>query len=195
MDNERIQHRYELSEQWVMGESIGKQNWTPTWKDIILYSFLGILFVSQVVLCILYYNWANLDVLMYLGWAILVIAFFVVGGMARIAFVREGKSPEKESWLKTTVLVDTGIYSVVRHPMYLSFMMYPIALMFISQHWLSPILGFPLIVYMYFAMKGEEKSNIEKFGDYYGAYMKRVPRMNFLLGLIRLICRRRNQQA
>jgi protein-S-isoprenylcysteine O-methyltransferase Ste14 len=190
VENERIQHRHELSEQWVMGESTGKQNWKPTWKDIILYLCLGILFVGQVVLCFLFYNGANLDVLLYMGWAIAVIAFFVVGGMARIAFVREGKSPEKESWLRTTVLVDTGIYAVVRHPMYLSFIMYPVALMLISQHWLSLIFGLPLIVYLYLAMKEEEKNNIEKFGDDYRRYMQRVPRVNFILGVIRLMNRR-----
>jgi len=115
--------------------------------------------------------------------------------MARIAFVREGKSPKKESWLKTTTLVDIGIYAVVRHPMYLSFMMYPVALMLISQHWLSLILGLPLIVYLYLATKGEEKNNIEKFGDDYRKYMQRVPRINIVLGLVRLIHQRRNEQG
>ena len=164
--------------------------WKPTLKEIVLYSFLCILFIAQIVLCFLFYNGANLDVLLYIGWAIAVVAFFVVGGMARIAFMREGKSLKKESWLKTTVIVDTGIYAVVRHPMYLSFMMYPAALMLISQHWLSIILGFPSIVYLYLTMKGEEKNNVEKFGDDYRKYMQRVPRTNFILGVIRLMNRR-----
>lgn len=167
-----------------------RERWKTTSKGIILYLFLGILFIGQIVLCFLFYNGANLDVLIYIGWAIVVVAFFVIGGMARIAFVREGKSPKKESWLKTTRLVDNGIYAVVRHPMYLSFMMYPVALMFISQHWLSLVLGFPLIVYFYLAMKGEEKNNIDKFGDDYRKYMQRVPRMNIFLGLLRLIRQR-----
>jgi len=173
-------------------KEIPKQTqWKPTLKEIILWIFLGILFIGQIVLCFLFYNGASLDVLLYIGWAIVALAFFIVGGMARIAFMRQGKPLEKENWLKTTVLVDTGIYAVVRHPMYLSFMMYPVALMLISQHWLSLILGFPFIIYLYIGMKAEEKNNIDKFGDTYMAYMQRVPRMNFILGIIRLLRRRK----
>jgi len=175
------------------GERIDEEQWKPTCKEIIQDSFLGILFIGQVVLCFLFYNGANLDVLLYIGWAILPVAFFVVGGMARIAFIREGKSPRQESWLKTTVVVDTGIYALVRHPMYLSFMMYPIALMLISQHWLSLIFGTPIIIFFYIGMVTEERSSIDKFGDDYIAYMQRVPRMNVFLGLIRLINQRKKQ--
>ena len=162
------------------------ERWKPTLKDIILYLFLGICFIGQIALCFLFYNGANLDIFLYIGWSIIALAFFVVGGMARIDFMRQGKSLEKGKWLQTTVLVDKGIYSVVRHPMYLSFMMYPVALMFISQHWLSLILGFPFIIYLYFGMRSEEKNNIEKFGDEYRIYMLRVPRMNIVSGIFKL---------
>ena len=163
-----------------------QRKWKPTLIDITLYVFLGILFIGQVFLCIVSYNGVNLDVFLYIGWSIIALAFFVVGGMARIAFTRQGKSLEKGKWLQTTVLVDKCIYAVVRHPMYLSFMMYPVALMFISQHWLSLILGFPFIIYLYFGMRSEEKNNIEKFGDEYRIYMLRVPRMNIVSGIFKL---------
>jgi len=169
-----------------------REQWKPTVRDIILYSFLGVLFIGQVVFCFISYNGAGWDFVLYIGWAIAVVAFFIVGGMARIAFVREGKSPNKESWLKTTVLVDTGIYAVVRHPMYLSFMMYPVALMLISQHWLSVIFGIPVIVYFYVCTWSEERSSIERFGDSYRKYVQKVPRMNLFLGILRLW--RRNKQ-
>ena len=163
-----------------------KAKWKPTRIDITLYVFLGICFIGQILLCLLFYNDANLDLFLYIGWSIITLAFFVVGGMARIAFSRQGKSLEKGKWLRTTVLVDKGIYAVVRHPMYFSFMMYPVALMFISQHWLSLILGLPFIIYLYFGMRSEEKNNIDKFGDEYRIYMQRVPRINILLGIYRL---------
>jgi len=38
-----------------------------------------------------------------------------------------------------------------------------------------------------------DKDAIEKFGDDYKTYMKKVPRMNFLLGILRLLRRRRKQ--
>ena len=170
----------------ILNTHTQQEKWKPTRIDITLYLFLGICFIGQITLCLLFYNGSNLDSFLYIGWSIIVLAFFVVGGMARIAFTRQGKSLEKGKWLKTTVVVDKGIYALVRHPMYLSFMMYPVALMFISQHWLSLILGLPFIIYLYFGMRSEEKNNIDKFGDSYRKYMEKVPRMNILLGIFRL---------
>jgi len=37
----------------------------------------------------------------------------------------------------------------------------------------------------------EEKRNIEKFGDAYRDYMKRVPRINLIAGIIKQISRRK----
>jgi protein-S-isoprenylcysteine O-methyltransferase Ste14 len=75
---------------------------------------------------------------------------------------------------------------VIRHPIYLSFIFFVIALILISQHWLSVIFGFPMIAFLYLSMRWEEQTNIEKFGDEYRLYMRSVPRMNLLLGVIRL---------
>ena len=68
-----------------------------------------------------------------------------------------------------------------------------LVLMLISQHWLSVIFGLPIVVFLYLAMRVEEQSSIKKFGDDYIRYMDRVPRMNFLLGIIRLLQRRRGE--
>jgi protein-S-isoprenylcysteine O-methyltransferase Ste14 len=166
-------------------ERTDKPQWKPTWKDVILSSVGGVSFIGQIVLCFLFYNWLDLDVLLYTGWAILTVGL-LLGMMSRRAFEEEGGAREGESWLATTAVVDSGVYAVVRHPMYLSFMLFILALMLISQHWLSPILGAPWIVFLYYAMRGEERANIEKLGEAYKRYMRSVPRMNCVAGIIRL---------
>jgi protein-S-isoprenylcysteine O-methyltransferase Ste14 len=176
----------------VKEEKTDKSQWKPTWKDFIFSSVGGILFIGQIVLCFLFYNWAGLNVLLYLGWIILAVAL-VLGWRARLAFEDKGGAQEGESWLATAVVVDSGVYAVVRHPMYLSFMLPILALMLISQHWLSVIFGIPIVIFLYLAMRVEEQSNIKKFGDDYIRYMDRVPRMNFLVGGIRLLQRRRGE--
>jgi protein-S-isoprenylcysteine O-methyltransferase Ste14 len=171
-------------------EKTDKPQWKPTWKDLIFSSVGGILFIGQIVLCFVFYNWAGLNVLSYLGWIILAVAI-VLGWRARVSFEEKGGAQEGESWLRTLVVVDSGVYTVVRHPMYLSFMLLILALMLISQHWLSVIFGIPIVIFLYLAMGVEERSNIERFGDDYIRYMDRVPRMNFLVGGIRLLQRRK----
>jgi len=43
-------------------------------------------------------------------------------------------SDEKTDKLNWGVVVDTGIYAIIRHPMYLSFILLILALIFICQH-------------------------------------------------------------
>lgn len=110
----------------------------PTWRFIVLF-FIGVaFFIGQIVLCVLFYNWAGLDWLLYLGWAILAVGLLLVT-MARRAFGKKGGTTEEESWLATKVVVDSGVYAVIRHPMFLCFIWISLALIFISQHWLSPV--------------------------------------------------------
>ena len=130
--------------------------------------------------------------MLYLGWALLAVGW-VLMAMTRDAFQKEGGAPEGESWLATTIVVDSGIYWLVRHPQYLSFMLLSLALILISQHWLSAILAIPIMVFLYVSMGGEERINVEKFGDDYVRYMQKVPRMNALAGVIRLVQPRENQ--
>lgn len=167
--------------------------WQPTPKAVILMVIEAISFVAQVVLCIPLYNHLRLNWLLYLGWAIFAVAM-VLGWRARVAFETKGESRAGESWLNTRTVVATGIYAVVRHPMYLSFLLTSLALVFLSQHWLNAVLGAILMALLYNDMRREEKSNLEKFGDDYRRYMQQVPRMNFVVGIIRLVQRRKKKE-
>jgi protein-S-isoprenylcysteine O-methyltransferase Ste14 len=150
----------------------------------------GLAFIGQIILCFLFYNRAGVNWLLYLGWASLATAM-VLGWRARVALGTMGKAPEGEGWLRTTVVVENGIYAVVRHPIYLAFMLICLALACISQHWLSALLGIILILMLYDDMRREERGNLDKLGDDYLHYMQKVPRMNFVVGLMRLLKRRK----
>lgn len=56
------------------------------------------------------------------------------------------------------------------------------------------MLGIPIIPLTYIDLIKADKGAIEKFGDDYKAYMKKVPRANFLLGIIRLLQRRKRER-
>jgi protein-S-isoprenylcysteine O-methyltransferase Ste14 len=49
------------------------------------------------------------------------------------------------------------------------------------------VLGVAGIVVVYLGCVEEDKMLVEKFGDDYKAYMERVPRTNFWLGITRLV--------
>jgi protein-S-isoprenylcysteine O-methyltransferase Ste14 len=152
----------------------------------------GISFLLQVVLCVVSYNYLGLRWLLYAGWATLGVAM-VLGWRARVAFETEGGSSEGESWLHTRTVVATGIYSLVRHPMYLSFLLMSLGLVLLCQHWLNAVLGAMVMGLLYHDTRREEKSNLERFGAEYQHYMEQVPRMNLVTGMARLLESKREE--
>ena len=65
------------------------------------------------------------------------------------------------------------------------------AAILISQHWLVAIVGVTVAAFMYRTQVNLEKGLLVKFGDAYTRYMETVPRMNGLLGIIRLLRQKR----
>ena len=72
-------------------------------------------------------------------------------------------------------LVTTGLYSHVRHPQYLGIILGSIA--FLIQWPTIPILiMFPILAIAYYRLsKKEEKEMVERFGEEYLQYQRRVP--------------------
>ncbi len=108
-----------------------------------------------------------------------------------IMFPRRGGIPKGKSFVHTTQLVDTGIYAVVRHPQYTGgvYSIFITTLLF-YPHWLFMVLGAIGTTVIYFSCREEDQRLIQQFGEKYEAYMKRVPRMNIFLGIMRLMRQR-----
>lgn len=68
---------------------------------------------------------------LHLGW-VTFAAGMVLGWRARVGFQTKGDSREGESWLRTRSVVSTGVYGVIRHPMYVSFVATSLSLVFLS---------------------------------------------------------------
>lgn len=72
-------------------------------------------------------------------------------------------------------LVTTGIYSYVRHPQYLGFLLITLGL---NVWWLTfiTLALWPVVIIVYYKLaKTEEKEAIEEFGEEYIKYMQQVP--------------------
>ncbi|MDY7018771.1 MAG: isoprenylcysteine carboxylmethyltransferase family protein [Chloroflexota bacterium] len=161
------------------------------WKNILWNTFLTILgivcFPANPLVLTGVIEVESYTALFIIGWV--VWAFGMVLVMAPIVmFPRRGGVPKGKSFVHTGRLVDTGIYAVVRHPQYTGGI-YAIFLTTILwyPHWLFGVLGVIGTVVLYMSCREEDQRLIEKFGDDYVAYMKRVPRMNIFLGLFHLL--------
>jgi len=138
-------------------------------------AYIG-LYGAMIISTIIHYNSADLAGLVYAGWITLVFG---------IIFLLCSSKSRKKGHAEGIGLVERGMYAFVRHPEFLGHILIISALVIISQHWISVIVGAILIVLLCLAMIEEEKRNMEKFGNAYMDYMKRVPRINLIAGIIK----------
>lgn len=156
------------------------------WRFTFLTIVMTLACVGQIGLAFLLYDPHGNVAVINLGWVILWISA-IFGWLPIFTFKKWGGVPQGKSYVQTTVLVDRGVYAIVRHPQYLAGILIGIALPLISQHWAVALLGVVVVVTFYLSAPDEEASAMAKFGQAYEAYMQRVPRFNFLLGLYRQI--------
>ena len=120
-----------------------------------------------------------------IGWIVWAIGMVLVLAPI-IMFPRHGGVARGKSFVYTTKLVDSGIYSVVRHPQYLGgILALFLATLLFYPHWLFVVLGVPGVFILYFSTMLEERRLVRQFGGDYVAYMKKVPRMNIIQGIVR----------
>lgn len=124
-----------------------------------------------------------------LGWLIIFISG--IFGWLPIFTLRAHGKVEGRSYVHTTALVDSGVFGIVRHPQYLAGLLINIGAPLITWHWLVILLGAASVGMYWWSAVVEEEKNLEKFGAAYQEYRDRVPRFNFVWGLIRQLIRSR----
>lgn len=155
------------------------------WRDYALSAiFTPLLFLLIILTFFLFNNHLGITSLAYFGLALWGMSG-VLGILPIITFRRHGGVAEGDSYMKTTKLVDTGIYSVVRHPQATAGLVLVIALVCISQHLVSLIVGAVTFATMYADIVRDDSQLVDRFGPDYEEYMERVPRTNFILGMAR----------
>jgi protein-S-isoprenylcysteine O-methyltransferase Ste14 len=92
---------------------------------------------------------------------------------------------------ETGKIFEQSVYGIVRHPMYLGGIMLFVAMALFLPHWIMFAISLINVVIIYAFCITEERMNIATFGDAYQQYMTRVPRINLVIGLIKLLKRKK----
>jgi len=104
-----------------------------------------------------------------ISWILLILsAYFGLAGF--LLLKRKGKSTR--NFENTTVLVKSGVYSLIRHPLYFSLFLLGTGVMMKDPDLPALILGVINLVAVYLTSITEEKEMIEKFGEPYKEYVK-----------------------
>ncbi len=134
---------------------------------------LFLVFVSVVVLDLFILKYSN-KIIGTPSWIIallLFLLFFLTGSYFiftshRIIF----KKTEKE-----TGIVTSGVFSIVRHPMYFGSILLFFSFVVFSYSILAFLVWLVICFFYYFSSRYEEKFLIDQFGDKYREYQKSVP--------------------
>jgi protein-S-isoprenylcysteine O-methyltransferase Ste14 len=119
-----------------------------------------------------------------------VFTLVLAGVFAFLPFVllaKHGRIRDGGSYMQTSVVVDRGLYAISRHPQYLGYMLFAGGFALLSQHWAVVLLAVIGVMGLYFQALQEERYCLTRLGEPYNQYLRRVPRFNFLLGILRLL--------
>ncbi|MCE7740927.1 MAG: isoprenylcysteine carboxylmethyltransferase family protein [Candidatus Heimdallarchaeota archaeon] len=159
-------------------------------RDYILVTITWVSLFTQIILTFVlwdnYYDIYALVIVGYVFWGLSII----FGVIPIFSFRKRGGVPKKSSYIHTTELVDSGIYAIVRHPQFFAGILWSMAIVFISQHWVVDVLLIPVVVTTYLDTLRANKDLIEKFGEDYVKYMKTVPGLNAFWGIMLLVFRK-----
>jgi len=110
-------------------------------------------------------------ILMFIGWLVIVVGvYFNVAGRLKL-----GKNWANQVKIyKRQTLVQEGVYSIVRHPLYASLIWMFYAASAIYLNWLAFLMNTLIFIpFMYYRAKQEEKLLCEEFKSY-ARYKKKV---------------------
>jgi len=148
-------------------------NWCFRWR-----SYLPLILLGVILIGIKDYNPFK-SRLINAGWELLCFAISLFGLAIRIATV--GCAPQGTSGRNTQsqvadTLNTTGMYSIVRHPLYLgNFFIWLGISMFIATWWVSLIIILVFMLYYERIMFAEEEFLRKKFGDEFIAWADATP--------------------
>jgi len=97
-----------------------------------------------------------------------------------------GETKDGQTYTQVRIVVDRGLYAITRHPQYLGYIFLACGFALLSQHWVAALLAAVGVTLFYLQAVREERYCLAQLGAPYEQYLRRVPRFNFILGIIRL---------
>jgi protein-S-isoprenylcysteine O-methyltransferase Ste14 len=173
----------EPAEEGALDRDMGKERQPPR-----LFALVASLAVALLLVASFFLERGNNAHLRGAGVVLLALScVFIFAPFFLLA--RHGRSQGGGTYMQTGVVVDRGLYAITRHPQYLGYMLLACGFALLSQHWLIIFLAALGATGFYLQALAEEKYCLAHFGVAYERYLRRVPRFNIVLGIIRLVKR------
>jgi protein-S-isoprenylcysteine O-methyltransferase Ste14 len=154
----------------------------------LVFGIAGLTFVLCWLLFALFFHNPASQTVFVLGNALGAVGILLIV-LAMNTLRRRGEILADQDFTSTTLVVKQGVYSLVRHPLYLGWLLAYPAAMLVSQHWLIVVLGAIGMASIVQITRLADGQLIAKFGSEYEMYIKDVPPLNIILGIGRRLKR------
>jgi protein-S-isoprenylcysteine O-methyltransferase Ste14 len=160
--------------------SAGKQTARRASRLRIAALSFAVLYFAGALLYALLPGWVRFFSILLPDWLRLVMVGVAALGILFVSWgywvLGKNWAPSVSGVKKDTVLVTTGLYDFVRHPIYSGAFIFLAALTLVAANLLILLPTLALLTLLYASIDEEEAMLIVRFGDEYREYMKRTPR-------------------
>jgi protein-S-isoprenylcysteine O-methyltransferase Ste14 len=146
----------------------GEYRWGDTGQIILLIVFIiGI--ISDLFLLKISDYWQNaipwyFRIIVFIP--LLFIAWYFAQRAHKIVFSQERSE---------LIVIKTDVFSIIRHPMYFGSILIYLGFVILSLSVISLIVFVIVVIFYFYLCRYEEQILIEKLGNQYKSYMKKVP--------------------
>jgi protein-S-isoprenylcysteine O-methyltransferase Ste14 len=146
----------------------GENRWGDTGQILLLIIFIIGVIIDIFLLKTSNY-WQEL-----IPWHVRIIVLlpilFIAGYFAQKAHKKVFKEKRKE-----LMVIQNDVFAIIRHPMYFGSILIYLGMVILSLSLIGLIIFLVVFIFYYYLCRYEEKLLIEKLGNKYLEYMKKVP--------------------
>jgi protein-S-isoprenylcysteine O-methyltransferase Ste14 len=95
--------------------------------------------------------------------------------LSSLTLARKGLSIVFGEEQENPIVIRKGVFSLIRHPIYLSEILFYLSMLFFSFSLAAAAIFIIIIGFLHIISRFEEKLLLERFGDEYQSYMREVP--------------------
>lgn len=174
VEHRKFQEKYGKEKGEKISEVYGRLS-----ANLLFFSLIGVWFSPQpkFIIPIFENTSVTIPVISFsipLIHLIIAVPFIMSGVWLLIKSVKELSRKVSETHRPEKVIA-TGIYTLIRHPQHLGWLLTHIGISFLLSAWYSLLITPLIVVLLYFISKKEEKELTREFGKEYEEYKKNVP--------------------
>ena len=146
----------------------GEYRWSDTGQIVLAIVFV-IGMISDLFLIKFSDSWQNV-----FPWFLRIVVFIPVFIIA-VYFARRAHKKVFGEEQKEIIVIKTDVFARIRHPMYFGSLLTFLSFVILSLSVIAMVVFVVIILFYYYLCRYEEQLLIEKLGDEYKNYMKKVP--------------------